>query len=153
MKFLNFQGEQIYPSEDPHILDSDNILAIQSVRTQHSGKYACTATSELGYHKSKDIMLDVKCKTLLIFPFWHVYFEDSPKCLPDQQLEFQATPFLAVPLSCTVLANPRENVSFQWIYNTSEVQFEDKVFQDSFHMMTRTIMIIVGHHYRRRVHN
>ena len=153
MKFLNFQGEQIYPSEDPHIPDSDNILAIQSVRTQHSGKYTCTATSELGYHTSKDIMLDVKCRTLIIFPFWHIYFEDSPKCLPDQQLEFQATPFLAVPLSCTVLANPRENVSFQWIYNTSEVQFEDKVFQDTFHMMTRTIMIIAGHHYRRRVHN
>ena len=69
MKFLKFQDEQIYPSEDPHILDSDNILAIQSVRTQHSGKYACTATSELGYHKSKDIMLDVKCRTLIIFPF------------------------------------------------------------------------------------
>ena len=69
MKFLIFKDEQIYPSEDPHILDSDNILAIQSVRTHHSGKYACTATSELGHYKSKEIMLDVKCKTLLIFPF------------------------------------------------------------------------------------
>ena len=67
MKFLIFKDEQIYPSEDPHILDSDNILAIQSVRTQHSGKYSCTAASELGYHKSKEIMLDVKCKILLLF--------------------------------------------------------------------------------------
>ena len=153
MKFLIFQDEQIYPSEDPHILDSDNILAIQSVRTQHSGKYTCMATSELGHYKSKEIMLDVKCKTLLVFPFWHVYFEDSPKCLPDQQLEFKATPFLAVPLSCTVLANPRENVSFQWIYNTSEVQFENKVFQEIFDIMTLTIMTITGHKYWRRVHH
>ena len=56
-----FQEKTIQPSKDSHILDSDNILAIQSVRISHSGNYSCTAENELGVVDSDDITIDVKC--------------------------------------------------------------------------------------------
>ena len=75
-------------------------------------------------------MLDVKCKTVLFTPNKDLNILDSPKCLQDQLLEYQATPFQNVTLSCTVLANPRENMSFDWVFNTSEFKFKDKVDQN-----------------------
>ena len=76
-------------------------------------------------------MLDVKCKTVLFTPNnKDLNVSDPPKCLQDQLLEYQAAPFQNVTLSCTVLANPRENLSFDWVYNTSEVKFKDKVKQN-----------------------
>ena len=55
-----FQEKTIQPSKDSHILDSDNILAIQSVRISHSGNYSCTAENELSVVDSDDITIDMK---------------------------------------------------------------------------------------------
>ena len=52
---------------------------------------------------------------------------DPPKCLPGQQEEYKS--LLSVPLSvfCSVVANPGNNLTFYWLFNTSEVEYEQKV--------------------------
>ena len=56
-----FQEKTIQPSKDSHILDSDNILAIQSVRISHSGNYSFTGEDELAVVDSDDITIWIKC--------------------------------------------------------------------------------------------
>ena len=124
------QGKAIHPSQDSHILDSDNILAIQSLQIGHSGNYSCTARNELGSVASEAIKIDVKCNYSLIVGSANckiATLADPPKCLPGQQEEYKS--LLGVPLSvfCSVVANPGNNLTFYWLFNTSEVEYEQKV--------------------------
>ena len=124
------QGKAIHPSQDSHILDSDNILAIQSLQIGHSGNYSCTARNELGSVASEGIKIDVKCNLSLIVGSANckiATLADPPKCLPGQQEEYETS--MSVPLSvfCSVSANPGNNITFYWLFNTSEVEYEQKV--------------------------
>ena len=56
-----FNGKTIQPSKDYHILDPDNILALQSVRISHSGNYSFTVEDELAVVDSDDITICIKC--------------------------------------------------------------------------------------------
>jgi len=104
-------GQTLFPTEDSHILDSDNILAIQSVRINHSGNYSCSAKNELGAAGSGFLAVNVK------YP---------PKCLSGQRFEYEASIFQALSIYCSVQANPGKDLSFHWVFNSSVGKYEQK---------------------------
>ena len=58
------QGERLDLSGDKSgLLASDNLLAIQKVRVDQGGSYACSATNSLATNTSNQLLIDVKCKT------------------------------------------------------------------------------------------
>ena len=60
-KRLDLSGEK---SEG--LLASDNLLAIQKVRVDQGGTYACSASNSLATNISNQILIDVKCKTFSV---------------------------------------------------------------------------------------
>ena len=74
-------------------------------------------------------MIYVKCKSeivgILICKIANL--TDPPKCLPGQKAEYETSLFLSLSIFCSVVANPGKNLTFHWVFNSSEVEYEQKV--------------------------
>ncbi|XP_064467554.1 hemicentin-2-like [Ornithodoros turicata] len=120
-----FNGQDLASSElranGARLLLSNQSLALRGVQRHNAGHYSCMATNAEGTEESNRIFLRVR----------HL-----PVCAPGQQTVYSASRHEHIRVTCTVLADPADNVTFHWAFNGSYGRRRD--LSSSLHSVVRS---------------
>ncbi|XP_064467309.1 hemicentin-2-like [Ornithodoros turicata] len=102
-----FNGADLSTSrrtEGAQIVLSNQSLALRGVQRHDTGHYSCVATNAEGTVESNQVILRVQY---------------LPVCGPGQRTVYSASRHEEIRITCTVIADPANNVTFHWSFNSS----------------------------------
>jgi hypothetical protein len=71
------QGKELRQDVENRIIFTNFSLVLQRIGRERSGSYACESSNRVGRGQSQDLLLDVKCKGILL----HFSFFSSVVCM------------------------------------------------------------------------